>query len=301
MSDNLDRARNYYQDDFIDFLAVERNLAARTLEEYRLDLRIFFDYFKPFLEQDLSLATIDERTLREFLSFLRQKRRYTPRALNRKISTIRAYFHFLEREGHLEKSPAADLRMVKLPKRYPNFLTEEEVGKLLEGPCGESWMDRRDRAILEMLYATGIRISELTGLTLDDIDLEGRVMRVRGKGDKERFVLMNDSARRALEQYLVVRPKVDTRHVFLSKQKRCISVKGAENVFARYLEKAKITKKASPHTLRHTFATHMLTHGSDLMTIKELLGHASLSTTQIYTDIDLRHMRETYKNCHPRE
>lgn len=302
MTQALDQARNYYQDEFIDFLAVERNLASRTLEEYRRDLSVFFEYFKPFLEQDLSLSSIDERTLREFLSYLRQKRKYTPRALNRKISTIRSYFHFLQREGHVKKSPAADLRSVKLPKRYPNFLTEDEVEKLLEGPSGDSWLDLRDRAMLEILYATGIRISELTGLSLEDVDLEGKVMRVRGKGDKERFVLMNDTARQALEHYLVMRPKqAATRHIFLSKRYSRISVKAAENMFAKYLEKAGIQKKASPHTLRHSFATHLLVHGSDLMTIKELLGHSSLSTTQIYTDIDLRHMRETYDQAHPRK
>lgn len=315
MSD-LARARGWFQKDFINYLAVERGLAPRTLQEYADDLRIFFAFFQPHLEADLTLEAMDERSLRDFLRHLKVERRYSAKALNRKIACLKNYFKFLEKEGFIERSPAQDLHSVKLPKHLPRVLSQDDVGKLLDpqpaedaGPRRSRKTDEaaltfakaRDQAILELFYATGMRISELVGLDLPDIDWTENLIRVTGKGDKQRLVIMNSSAAQALQAYLACRPMVPHRAVFLNQRGGRISARAVQYIFRECMQRAGVRKDASPHTLRHSFATHMLEGGSDLMTIKELLGHESLSTTQIYTNISLGRIRDVYRQSHPRE
>lgn len=311
----LERARNYFQKDFLNYLAVERNLSPRTLREYRDDLHMFFEYFAPYLAEGLTLGAMDERSIRDFLTWLKVDRNYTARALNRKIACLKNYFKFIEKEGFIVKSPVADVRSVKLPKHLPKVLTQDEVVRFLDVPEGgdaprrgrkgtpqaRMFADTRDRAMLELFYATGMRISELVGLDLADIDLHDNVIRVTGKGDKQRLVLMNETAAEALKSYLACRPLVETRAVFLNRKGARITGRAIEYMFVDRLRRAGIHKEASPHTLRHSFATHMLEGGSDLMTIKELLGHESLSTTQIYSHVSMARMKDVYRNAHPRE
>ena len=315
MSD-LARARGYYQKDYLGYLAVERNLATRTLKEYGDDLATFFEYFTPYLDQGLTLEAMDERSLREFLSYLKVQRGYTARALNRKIACLRGYFKFLEKEGYIPRSPAADLHSVKLPRLLPKVLSQGEVSDLLGpepssgstqrrgrvlAPDQQAFARARDLAILELFYATGIRISELVGLDLADIDFAEGVIKVTGKGSKQRLVLLSEPAAEALQAYLAVRPLAATSAVFLSQRKGRLTARAVEYMFDARMKQAGLTKKASPHTLRHSFATHMLEGGSDLMTIKELLGHESLSTTQIYSHVSMARMREVYHSTHPRQ
>jgi site-specific recombinase XerD len=303
----LDRARGYYVRDFLEYLAVERNLLPRTVAEYEADLRIFFEFYEPHLKEELSLHTMDERTIREFLAFLRRQRGYTPQGLNRKIACLKSYFRFLEHEGHIDKSPMGEVRSARGGKLLPKVLREDELRRLFEAARARVEKNPgapgplRDRAILEMFYATGIRLAELVGLNLGDIDLEGMTMRVTGKGQKQRFVFLNRSAVEALQDYLAARPRVRTEAVFLNRFGRRLSRRAVELMFARLLAEAGITRAASPHTLRHSFATHLLEGGSDLVTIKELLGHQNLSTTQIYTNISRARMREVYDRAHPRD
>ncbi len=317
----LARARDYFRKDFINFLSVERNLSNRTVEEYESDLRIFFDYFRPFLDAELTLDTIDERTIREFLTWLKKDKKYTARAVNRKLSTLKSYFKFLKKEGYLSESPVAEIKSLKMEKHLPRVLNENEVSQLLEAPdeavtgktkksAKETQLDLlsqyRDRAILELFYASGMRISELVGLSCEDIDFENRVIRVTGKGNKQRNVLVNNTAMNALKAYLSMKTKIhsrasDHRAVFVSRKNVRLTARAVQYLFSKYLLQAGINKVASPHTLRHSFATHLLEGGSDLMTIKELLGHESLSTTQIYTNISMKHIREVYEECHPRK
>ncbi|MDQ7823254.1 MAG: tyrosine recombinase XerC [Candidatus Eremiobacteraeota bacterium] len=311
----IEALRYYYRDDFINYLSVERNLSPRTLKEYQHDLSIFFKFFAPHFEQELTLATIDERTIREFLTYLKVKLRYSSKALNRKLATLKSYFRFLKKEGYIETSPVAEIKCAKLEKHLPRVLNEKEVEILLDATEDEPLQEKastpqtpedkfiffRNHAIMELFYATGMRISELTGLNLEDIDFDNMMIRVTGKGNKQRLVLMNQSAIAALKAYLLIRPKIRSNAVMVSRKNVRLTVRAVQYMFSKHLRKSGINKVASPHTLRHSFATHLLEGGSDLMTIKELLGHENLSTTQIYTNISMKRMREVYKECHPRK
>ncbi|MCA9794483.1 MAG: tyrosine recombinase XerC [Candidatus Eremiobacteraeota bacterium] len=304
---DLDRARGYYIEDFLIHLSVERSLGRRTIREYEHDLKIFFDYLEPYLAEDLKLSTIDPRTIREFLAHLRRERDYTANALNRKIACLKGFFRFLEAEGHIPASPMQRISSARDGRHLPKVLTEDEVMHLLDTAEDriESAKNRefalRDRAILELFYATGIRLAELVGLDMHRLDLERRSLRVIGKGNKERHVFLNRTAAMAVKDYLDCRPKARCPAVFLNRFGDRLSRRAVEIMFARLMKEAGIEKSASPHTLRHSFATHMLEGGSDLVTIKELLGHENLSTTQIYTNLSRTKMREVYETAHPRD
>lgn len=299
---DLIRKRGYYKADFLSYIAVERNLSPRTIKEYEADLNIFLDFFKPYFEQELTLENLEERSIRDFLAYLKMEHHYTAKSLNRKIAALRSYFKYLEDEKIIPRSPMGGIKSAKLEKHLPKVLSESEVRDLLEAPVVlNNNKGIRDKAVLEILYATGIRISELVGLNLESMDMENFTMRVRGKGSKDRLVLFNESAAKAIKAYLAVRPNTSSNALFLSRAQKRMSRRTIEHIFEEYLKRAGIHKSASPHTLRHSFATHMLEGGSDLMTIKELLGHENLSTTQIYTNISLQHIRETYRKSHPRK
>jgi site-specific recombinase XerD len=245
---------------------------------------------------------MDDKTIREFLTYLKINKSYTPKAINRKIATIRSYFDFLVTEGYLKTNPVQKLKSAKLGRHLPKVLTESDIKLFFETLYNtKDDFVIRDIAIFELFYASGIRISELTGINIEDIDFDNMMIKVKGKGDKERIVLINESAYKAINNYLNQRPQVNSRSLFISKKNTRLSARMIEYIFEKYLKKAGINKPASPHTLRHSFATHMLQRGSDLVTIKELLGHANLSTTQIYTNISLQHIKETYNKTHPRE
>lgn len=300
--DSLEKSRHYYIKDFLSYLTVERGLSPRTIIEYQADIGVFFNFLSPYLEQELTLNTIDERTIREYLAHLKLKKHYSPKALNRKLSALKSYFNFLVDEKILEKSPVFRIKTAKLGKHIPKVLSPQEVEKLLESTSApDPLVSTRDRAILELFYATGIRLAELVGINLADLDLSNLILRVTGKGDKQRLVLLNETAKLALLAYLNLRPPTSDPCLFLNNRKKRISRRMVELIFKKYLGKAGIEKSASPHTLRHSFATHLLDGGSDLMTIKELLGHESLSTTQIYTSVSLERMRDVYRKSHPRE
>lgn len=313
---NLAQARGYYVKDYLGYLAVERNLAPRTLKEYGDDLHLLIEYFTPYFEQGLEFGSLDERSLREYLTWLKVERNYTARALNRKIACLRGFFKFLEKEGLIERSPAADLHSVKLPRLLPKVLTVDEVSDLLESKeeaattrrrgrrlseSQQQFAVARDRAILELFYATGIRISELVGLDLGDVDFREALVKVTGKGNKQRMVLLSEPAAVALKSYLACRPLAPTQAIFLSQQGKRLTARAVEYIFEARMREAGLRKAASPHTLRHSFATHMLEGGSDLVTIKELLGHESLSTTQIYSHVSMARMRDVYRSSHPRQ
>jgi len=323
----LARKRNYFVDDFINFLAIERNLSKRTIKEYSHDLKIFFEFFKPFLEEELTLYTIDERTIREFLTFLRVDKDYSAKALNRKISTLKAYFRFIEDEKYIEKSPMNRIKTVRMEKHIPKVFSQKEVNQLLDAAGEENEnikednarasshrkkikkrtyktdfnLSLRDRAILELFYATGMRIAELSGLNIEDIDFDAKMLKVTGKGNKQRMVLMNESAINALNAYLPERPKASNRAVFLNRNRGRLSIRGIQILFKKYLRLSGVPRDGSPHTMRHSFATHLLEGGADLVSIKELLGHENLSTTQIYINIAMQRIKKVYQDSHPRK
>lgn len=308
MSSPLHRAHGYYVQDYLLHLSVERSLGRRTIAEYEADLTLFFEWLEPLLADGLELEGIDARTIREFLTFLRQKRGYTPAGLNRKIACLKGYFAYLLAEQILESNPLTRIRSARESKLLPKVLSQEEVGQLLTATEERVEQARRpdlalrDRAILELFYATGIRLSELVGLDRDDLDFRQGTMRVLGKGGKERVVFFHTAAAEAVQDYLHSTPrKQPGGPLFLNRYGARLSQRGVEKVFKSILAGSGVSKDASPHTLRHSFATHLLEEGSDLVTIKELLGHQSLQTTQVYTNISRQQMKSVYNRAHPRE
>lgn len=308
MSNDLHRAHGYYVQDYLLHLSVERSLGRRTIEEYERDLELFFNWLEPLFAEGMALPEIDARTVREFLAYLRQQKGYTAAGLNRKIACLKGYFTYLELEKILLASPMARIRSAKEGKLLPKVLSQDEVSLLLDtvdecvAQAKHPHLALRDRAIFELFYATGIRLSELVGLDRDDLDFSAMSMRVIGKGNKERVVFFNHSAAEAVREYLASTPRAQAGGpLFLNRYGARLSQRGVEILFANVLQRSGLDKHASPHTLRHSFATHLLEEGSDLVTIKELLGHESLQTTQIYTNISKQKMKAVYQKAHPRD
>lgn len=308
MSQKLHRARGYYVQDYLLHLSVERSLGRRTVVEYEADLDDFFKWLEPLFEEGMEFEQLDTRTVREYLAHLRHDRDYTPNGLNRKIACLKGYFSWLEQEKLLSANPMTRVRSAKEARALPKVLSPDEINRLLEtveeriGETRNRELALRDRAIFELFYATGIRLSELVALDVDDVNFDRLTLRVVGKGQKERVVFFNDTAAVALEEYLFGSPRSKPGGpIFLNRYGARISQRGVEKMFTQVLNLSGLDKHASPHTLRHSFATHLLEGGSDLVTIKELLGHESLQTTQVYTNLTRNRMREVYERSHPRD
>ncbi|MCX5703051.1 MAG: tyrosine recombinase XerC [Candidatus Omnitrophica bacterium] len=281
---------------FMRYLEIEKNYSKHTISNYKLDLV----NFKNFLG-DTPLEKVDYLTLRKYLAVLKEKNLGT-RSIGRRLSALRSFFKFLTRDGYLKTNPILILSSPKLEKHLPSFMTEEEVRKLIETAFTNDELDERalrDRAILETFYSTGIRISELVGLSLEDIDFIGGIVKVMGKGRKERIAPIGDTAIAVIRKYLEKRKKQNDA-LFLNKSGRRITTRGVMNIVRKYMNRAGIRQGVSAHTFRHSFATHLLNRGADLRTVQELLGHANLSTTQIYTHITTERLKSVYDKAHPR-
>lgn len=294
---------------FQEFLKAEKNASIHTLKNYLGDLCQFSDFvtkkYPAFAEADCEgLKQIDQIVLRAFLSEL--FRDHGPTSVARKLSTLRTFFDFCLRKNWIEKNAAREIKSPKIPKKVPRFLTVDEVFALLAAPKGLSVLERRDKAILELFYASGLRLSELVGLNIENLDLAQGLVRVLGKGSKERMVPVGKPAILSLKNYLEVRANllrsgaVEEKGVFLNKLGGRISARAVERLIEKYLKRTGIQKKVTPHVLRHTFATHLLNSGADMRGIQELLGHSSLSTTQRYTHVELDKLMEVYDKTHPK-
>jgi len=285
---------------FLRHLERERNASRHTIRAYGEDLQQFSAYLKEVLGREPRPEDADHVLIRGFLADL-HRRGLKKTSSARKLAGLRTFFRFLCREGRLDRNPARALLSPRLEKRIPSPLEETQVEVLLDAP-GNDPASVRTRAILELLYATGIRCAELVGLDVGEVDLEARMVRVLGKGRKERIVPFGTRAREALRAWLQaragLRPKTDA--VFISLRGSRLSDRSVRALFSRRVRQVALTRKCSPHTLRHSFATHLLARGADLRAIQELLGHASLSTTQRYTHVDTRQLLEVYKKTHPR-
>jgi integrase/recombinase XerC len=285
-----------YVDNFLDSLRSERNFSRYTIINYRIDLSRFLSFID---KRGGSLFSIDRRSAREFLYHL-EKNKFSRRSLARKISAIRSFFRWLIREGKTKTNPFKLISTPKLQKRLPNFLYKEEVEKLLQAPDVRSVLGKRDRAIFELLYGSGIRVSEAVKLNLSDLDLDALEIRVFGKGRKERIVLIGKYAASAIKEYLRARRGSQSRTLFQNKRGGRLTERSIERMIKLYARTAGIDKPLTPHTLRHTFATHLLSCGADLRTVQELMGHSSLSTTQIYTHVTKEKLKSVYDLAHPR-
>ena len=282
-----------YIEKFMRYLEIEKNYSPHTVLNYRLDL----EGFKGFLG-GAPLENVDYLTLRKYLAMLKEKN-LSVRTIARRLSTLRSFFKFLTREGHLKTNPTLSLSSPKQEKHLPVFLTEDEATKLMEAVVAKDERGLRDKAVLETFYSTGIRISELAGLKVDDIDFIGSVVKVLGKGRKERIVPIGEQAIRAIRTYLEKRKK-QSEALFLNKSGKRMTVRGIRNLVQKYVLIASMKHGISPHTLRHSFATHLLNRGADLRSVQELLGHVNLSTTQIYTHLTTERLKIVYDKAHPR-
>ncbi len=282
-----------YIEKFIRYLEIEKNYSQHTILNYRIDLEDFNNFLG-----ETALEKIDYLVLRKYLAVLKG-RNLTNRTINRHLSTLRSFFRFLTREGLIKTNPILSLSSPKQEKHLPQFLTEEEVAKLIDSVIPKDERGLRDRAILETFYSTGMRISELAGLTREDLDFIGGIVKVMGKGKKERILPIGDKAISAIRKYLDKRKK-QADAIFLNKSGKRITTRGIRNIVGKYIRLTGIRHGVSPHTLRHSFATHLLNRGADLRSVQELLGHANLSTTQIYTHLTMDKLKSIYDKAHPR-
>ncbi len=289
-------AFSYYIDKFINYLGIEKNYSQHTITNYQRDLREFAAFLESRNCQDIK--NIDYFILRKFLGVLSEKK-LGKRSLSRKISTLKSFFKFVVREGIVKNNPAASLIYPRLEKSLPKFLTEKEVDLVLSLPQGEGLFPLRDRAILEFLYSTGARVSEMTALKAEEVDLIGGMVKVKGKGRKERLLPLGEPAVNALKQYLDARSD-NCKALFINQRTKNLTDRGVRSIIARYIKKAALTLSVSPHTFRHSFATHLLNRGADLRSVQELLGHSTISTTQIYTHLTIDSLKNVYQKAHPR-
>ena len=287
---------------YIQYLEAERNASYYTVRNYKADLLDFFYFLRKKKKVD-SLEKVDRKVLRDYLSHLVEQG-IVKASIARKLSAIRSFYRYLVREKIISANPIEMVSSPKLDKRLPSFLTLDEVEKLLNTPDLSTPQGQRDRALLELLYASGLRVSELVSLELGQINPDTNEIRVWGKGSKERVVLMGKPAAEALRNYLIHgRPKLlgekRSNALFLNRYGQRIPERRVQKMLENYAKKAGIGKKVHPHMLRHTFATHLLDGGADLRVVQELLGHARLSSTQIYTHVTKGQARKVYLSAHP--
>ncbi len=291
-----------YVNEFIQYLAVERGLAQNTLESYGRDLRQFQTYLH---NGQLDFIKDSSRsTILAYLNNLQTKGRAVS-TISRNLAAIKSFYQYLVRERYLEKDPAAHLESPKLEKKLPKILTISEVEELLKQPNTFLPTGLRDKAMLELLYATGIRVSELISLNISDINLDMGYIKCYGKGAKERIVPLGSIAAKCVQEYIGKgRPKLvrtyEEAALFVNHHGNRLTRQGFWKIIKKYAQEATINKEITPHTLRHSFATHLLENGADLRSVQEMLGHADISTTQIYTHVTKNRLKEVYDKAHPR-
>lgn len=320
--------------EFINYLKFERHFSAHTAKCYGADLEQYVDFLASRLggAQDAegaqswsdgsggvmtqtetqtaveqAILQADTASIRVYMAHL-GTRQYSKSTTARKLATLRSFYKFLVKRNYVNSNPVTSIKTPKQDKKLPRFLEYEEVQRLLNTPPTNTWLGARDRAILETLYSTGMRVSEVVALNMDDVDFLGEVIHIRGKGKKERISPVGSSALQAIQRYIEFRNKrmasdntFDGKVLFANKHGKRLSTRSVRRKMDKYLEAAGLDPAISPHTLRHSFATHMLNNGADLRSVQELLGHQSLSTTQIYTHVTTARMKDVYDAAHPRE
>jgi len=293
-----------YLRQFIEYLEIEKNASQYTIQFYKADIETFFQFLRR--EEATSLRDVDYRVIRIFLTELYEKQ-LSRTTVSRTISCLRSFYTFLERSKVVHNNPFMHISLPKQKTKLPSFFYEEEIAQLFNVCDTTTPLGQRDQAILELMYATGMRVSECEQLTLEQIDFSLGILRVIGKGKKERYIPFGQYAQDALHTYindgrkqLLQRPNCKTDFVFLNARGQPITVRGIHYVLNELMKKTSLTASMHPHKLRHTFATHLLNEGADLRTVQELLGHENLSSTQIYTHVTKDRLRHVYMNSHPR-
>lgn len=290
--------------DFVRYLEVERHYSPQTVKAYRRDIQAFFEFLKATGSKQ-NVLKVDSLDVSAYLDYM-DELHYTPATTSRKLSSLRGFYRYLLKIGTVKDNPFAMVESKKTHRRLPQFFYEPEIAELFKAVSGDDALSVRNRALLEVLYDTGIRVSECVNLTLEQIDFNTQSMLIHGKGNKDRYVVFGDSCQKALKNYLGSARKelggiksLVEPHVFLNQHGHPLTARGVEYVLKQVIKQTDLTADIHPHMLRHSFATHMLNHGADLRTVQELLGHASLSTTQIYTHVTTEHMLDDYKRYFP--
>jgi integrase/recombinase XerC len=292
------------RDQFLHFLKVERNASALTIKSYADDLLHVIEFLQEHTGQIPSLTQIDVAILRSYVAWLHECG-YARTTVARRLACLRSFFRYCNREGWIDTNPARPLRTPRAGRTLPHFLTTEQIGTLLEAPSRDTPLGIRDRAILETMYSAGLRVSEVVGINVGDWERDAGILRVLGKGRKERLAPVGSFATNAIDAWMRIRqpdPKAKPElqnAVFLNKFGRRLTTRSIGRMLELHIHTAGLSQKTSPHTLRHSFATHLLDGGADLRSVQELLGHKSLTTTQIYTHVSTRRLRETYEKSHP--
>ena len=281
---------------FLNYLLVDKGLSNNTVKAYEADISSFFQWLD---NEDLKYKNLQEDHINQYISFLFQ-RKMRSSSVNRKISSIKSFYIFLVKRNFLKNSPLNDLVTPKQEKYLPESMSEAEVDKLLNSPDVSNKIENRDKAMIEMLYATGMRISELVNLKITDVDMKRCVVKVFGKGSKERLVPFGEKALDSLKSYLNDREQSSSKEIFLSNRGKKMTRVAFWQRVKVYLIRENLKNSISPHTLRHAFATHLLNRGADLRSVQLLLGHSDLSTTQIYTHIAKQRLSDVLKKHHPR-
>lgn len=292
-------------DRFLRYLRVERNASDLTIKSYGEDLETLSEYLQEVYGHEPDPNEVSPQQLREFVAALHEAG-YAPTSISRKLASLRSFYRYAQREGLADSNPAKPLRNPRRQRKLPHFLTTKEIGMLLNAPPKDVPLGLRDRAILETMYSAGLRVSELVGINDGDLDMEQGLVRVRGKGKRERLSPLGRYAIRALKRWLKVRSlakshqQPHTAPVFVNKFGNRITTRSIGRMLEKYLKVTGLDLRTSPHTLRHSFATHLLDSGADIRSVQELLGHKSLITTQIYTHVSTKGLREAYRKAHPR-
>jgi integrase/recombinase XerC len=292
--------------EYLRHLALEKNASAHTVKSYREDLTQAVEFFRTRLGSETPRAEqLTTRLLRAHIAWLSEQG-YARSTIGRRLAAVRSWCRFLCRQGTLTSNPALGLRGPRQEKRLPHFVSREDMERLLATPPADTPAGLRDRAILETLYSAGMRVSELTGLDVEDVELSDGVAMVRGKGRKERLALLGPPAVEAIERWVPQRPALagpratSQPALFLNRNGTRLTTRSVGRLLEKHLKQAGLDPRTSPHTLRHSFATHLLDAGADIRSVQELLGHRSLATTQVYTHVSTQRLRESYQKAHPR-
>lgn len=300
----LNKEQKQYVEDFLTYLSFEKNYSEHTIKAYKSDIISFLIWI------DSNCLTTDLNKLREYMHFI-QRFEYKKTTILRKIASLRGFYKYLYRERIIDNNPANSLIAPKKNKSLPKFLTDDEMERILDNVQITTPAGFRNRAILELLWATGMRVSELSGLNFGDLELENDEIKVFGKGAKERIVLISKRAKKFLQQYInTARPLIpgcngikisndENSPVFINNTGYRLQTRTIRNVINEIVERIQLPKHVTPHMFRHSFATRLIEHGADLRVVQELLGHASISNTQIYTHISTQHLKEVYNTAHP--
>ncbi len=289
---------------FLRYLRIERNSSEHTLKSYKDDFNSFCEYLTERVGVEPPPDQITIPVLRGYVTYLHECQ-YARTTIARRLACLRSFFRYTTREGITPNNPAKALRTPRVGRKLPNFLTTEDIVKLLEAPPANTTAGLRDRAILEVMYSAGLRVAELVGVNVEDWDRDANILRIRGKGKKERITPIGTFAAKALDNWMEVRVQSPTGKpnevaaIFLNKFGKRLTTRSIGRFLEGHIVTCHLQQHVSPHTLRHTFATHLLDGGADLRSVQELLGHKSLTTTQIYTHVSTRRLKETYESAHP--